>query len=110
MPGKPDDVILFYGEAHSIVRYLIDTYGTDKFRALVAGIKDGKSIDDALLAAYGFDRDGLDARWRTSVGAVARAPTAGLSSTMVVVVGAGIAILLVIAVAGAALFVMGRRS
>lgn len=68
-PGVPDDVILFYGQSKSIVRFMVNKYGPEKLRTLLGLIKKGKSIDTALKEAYGFDRIGLDNEWRRSVGA-----------------------------------------
>lgn len=62
--GDPAGVGLFYGQSWSLVSYLIDTYGQERFARLFAEIKDGKRADDALLAVYGFDQDGLDEEWR----------------------------------------------
>ncbi len=66
--GDPNKVNLSYGESWSLVKYLIDTYGQAKFAQLYAEIKKGKRIDAALQAAYGFDQDGLEDKWRASKG------------------------------------------
>lgn len=81
------DVGLFYGESYALVKYLIESGGSAKFAQLLAAIKSGKSIDQALQASYGFDRTGLYNAWRDSVhlagpgasgpsGSAASAPTA----------------------------------
>ena len=67
-PGDPDKVGLFYGQSWSLVSYLVDTYGEEKFARLFAEIKTGNTTDAALEAVYGFDQGGLDAEWRASVG------------------------------------------
>jgi hypothetical protein len=67
-PGDPDAVNLFYGQSWSLVKYLNDTYGPEKFAQLFAEVKSGKRIDDALEAVYGFDQDGLDNEWRAAHG------------------------------------------
>ncbi len=67
-PGEADQVNLFYGESWSLVSYLIDTYGQDKFAQLYADIKTGKGVDKAFQALYGFDQDGLDNAWRVANG------------------------------------------
>ena len=72
-PGDPSAVNLFYGQSWSFVKYLNDTYGPEKFAKLFAEIKSGKTIDDALKAAYGFDQDGLDNEWRAAHGLPPRA-------------------------------------
>ena len=66
--GDPDKVNLAYGQSWSIVKYLNETYGPEKFAQLFAEIKGGKRIDDALEAVYGFDQDGLDNEWRAANG------------------------------------------
>jgi hypothetical protein len=66
--GDPSGVGLFYGQSWSLVSYLIDTYGQEKFAQLFAEIKGGKRVDNALLAVYGFDQDGLDEEWRAAHG------------------------------------------
>jgi len=67
-PGDPGKVDLFYGESWSLVKFLNDTYGPDKFAQLFAEIKSGKRIDAALDAVYGFDQDGLEDEWRAALG------------------------------------------
>jgi hypothetical protein len=67
-PGDPSGVNLFYGQSWSLVKYLNDTYGPEKFAQLFAEIKGGKRIDAALEAVYGFDQDGLDNEWRAANG------------------------------------------
>ena len=67
-PGDPAKVDLFYGEAWSLVKFLNDGYGPEKFAQLFATIKKGKSIDDALQAVYGFGQDGLEDQWRAANG------------------------------------------
>ncbi|MDP2953306.1 MAG: peptidase MA family metallohydrolase [Chloroflexota bacterium] len=68
-PGKADDVMLFYGEARSVVRFMIDSYGAEKLQTLIQGLKRGNTLDGALREAYGFDLMELEARWRMSIGA-----------------------------------------
>lgn len=69
MPGKPDLVNLFYGEAQSVVRYLISNYGSGKMSELLASFKQGTDINGALVQVYGFDLNALEAQWRASIGA-----------------------------------------
>ncbi len=67
-PGDASQIELFYGEAWSLVSYLVDTYGQEKFARLFADIKTGKGVDKAFEAVYGFDQDGLDNAWRVANG------------------------------------------
>jgi hypothetical protein len=65
-PGKAD---LAYSESWSIVHFLFQKGGGASIRNLLAQLRDGISVDDALRSIYGFDVDGLDAAWRADVGA-----------------------------------------
>ncbi len=69
VPGKPDDVMLMYGEARSVVAYMVNTYGAGPMQKLFEEMRTGVHIDDALEAAYGFDRVGLEDEWRESINA-----------------------------------------
>lgn len=66
--GDPAKVDLFYGQSWSLVSFLVETYGEEKFAQLFAEIKAGNTTDTALETVYGFDQDGLDNEWRASVG------------------------------------------
>ncbi len=67
---------VLYGESWSLVKYLIDTYGEEKFAQLFRVFKGGASTGDALQQVYGFNQDGLENAWRDSVGLPPRsAPT-----------------------------------
>ncbi len=132
-PGKPDDVLLAYGQSWSLVKYLIDTYGKDKYRQLYETlVKEGS--ENALKSVYGVTYDELDSKWRQSVGAKPRsfgsarptplpvfgggepdagrngAPAAGAPGqsgpSPAVFVVAGVVVLLVV---GAGVFVATRR-
>ncbi len=67
---------LYYGQAGSIVRFLVETYGADKFADLLKVFKDGSTADKALQAVYGFDQLGMENAWRASVGLAARSASA----------------------------------
>jgi len=55
---------LSYAQSYSLVRYLLDNYGQDRMLELLTILKRGSTYDEALTEVYGFDIDGLDARWR----------------------------------------------
>ncbi len=65
-------VSLFYAEGGSIVKYLVDMYGPEKFAQLLKTFKDGSTPDDAFKAVYGIDSLGIENGWRGSVGLKAR--------------------------------------
>ncbi len=128
-PGDPDKVELFYGEAWSLVSFLNDKFGPEKFAALFAEIKKGKRIGEALQSVYGFDQDGLEDQWRAIHGLPARetpAPTPPPSSPAEIgsapsntgddggtstglIVGIVLGTLALAAAVGAAGFVLARR-
>ena len=68
-PGTSRDTMVFYGQSRSIVRFMIDRYGADEMRRLMATLKSGKSPAKAIEQVYGFDMPTLDNMWRESVGA-----------------------------------------
>ncbi len=74
--GTSSTVGLYYGQAGSMMRYLIDTYGDAKFASLIRTFKDGSTVDKAFGSTYGFDSAGLENEWRASVGLDPRAAVA----------------------------------
>jgi hypothetical protein len=76
--GVASTVGLYYGQAGSIVKFLVEEYGADKFAELLRTFKDGATQDDAFERVYGLDALGIENAWRVSVGLDARAasPTA----------------------------------
>jgi len=66
--GDASKVSLFYGQAWSLVSFLVETHGPAKFAELFATFKEGSTADKALLKVYGFDQDGLEDAWRASLG------------------------------------------
>jgi len=65
--ADPNKAYLSYAESHSVVEYLLETYGSEKMNQLLMTFKAGSTIDDALTGAFGIDLDGLEADWRASV-------------------------------------------
>ena len=130
-----ETVGLYYGEAGSIVKFLVETYGADKFALLLKTFKDGSTVEKAFQAAYGFDQYGLENEWRQSVGLAPRPASATAvpsatsaatpaakstaaspsssgsgdgSSTAAIAIIAALAVLVVVA-AGAAIVLVRRR-
>jgi hypothetical protein len=80
---------LSYAESYSFVEYLLDNYGQDKMLDLLALLKQGSTYDEALTEVYGFDMDGLDARWRaTLTSPVIPVPRASLLPALIAVLAA----------------------
>jgi len=68
-PGNPEDVIIFYGAASSIVEFMILKYGPDKMLTLLTEHKSGMNLDDAIEYVYGIDKLSLENGWRSYIGA-----------------------------------------
>ncbi|MCI0789173.1 MAG: hypothetical protein J4N88_06290, partial [Chloroflexi bacterium] len=66
--GTPEDIIIAYGQARSVVQYMLDTYGPDRMAALFPVLQRTLNIDQALLEVYGMDQFGLDSAWRKFMG------------------------------------------
>jgi hypothetical protein len=70
--GRADEVDLFYGASHSVVSYLLESYGQDKMRELLQVFRLGTHQETALRQVYGFGLEELDALWRASLGLAPR--------------------------------------
>ena len=94
-----DKAYLSYSQSYSITKFLIETYGQEKMTALLLALKDGMTIDDALIQTYAFDIEGLEDAWRQAIGAQPRSvsaqptaqPTPTFVPTLVPVSGAAVA-------------------
>lgn len=82
-----------YAESRSVVEYMIGNYGNEDILLLLSALKEGDSIDDALLDIYGFDEDGLEEQWRESV-----VNTAGRKTHPVLIISTSIIALAVVCV------------
>jgi len=67
-PSNSEDAVLCYAESYSVVKFLKDNYGSDSFLDMLELLKEGTTDDDALESVYGFNTDGLNDRWRSSLG------------------------------------------
>ena len=72
----PDKAYLSYSQSYSIVKFLIDVYGQNDMTQLLTSLRDGETIDDALMNTYGFNVEGLDDAWRKNIGAATLATSA----------------------------------
>ena len=67
-PADSDAANLAYGESGAVVKFIIDTYGTEAMAHLLDIFSEGSLYDDALEEALGVDTKGLDNVWRSSLG------------------------------------------
>jgi hypothetical protein len=82
-----DKAYLSYSQSYSITKFLVEMYGQERMTALLVALRDGMTIDEALLQTYGFNIEGLEAAWRKGIGAQSRPvpaqPTAQPTPTFV---------------------------
>ncbi len=67
----PEEVNLFYAESYSVVAYMINTYGMDKFVRMAAQIQNGGEINKVVKDVYKPDINSvsdLEKKWRASLG------------------------------------------
>ncbi len=104
------DIGLFYGESYALVKYLIETYGPQKFAQMIAEFKQSGDLDATFMKVYGVDRDGLYRAWRVSLGLPpepgqrrgGQADGAGGADTTTVLVVGATALMVALALAAAA--------
>ena len=58
------DYSMVYPQAHSVIEYLVETYGRDKVVEILRNFKTGLSPSNALKKSIGVDMIGLEAEWR----------------------------------------------
>jgi hypothetical protein len=68
-PGDANLTLVAYGQARSVVDYMITKYGTDNMANLLSLLKSGRGIDSSLEEVYGIDLENLESDWRDSIGA-----------------------------------------
>ena len=66
--GTPRETLRNYGQGHSVVSYMLGTYGPEPMAELFANLRETHNLEKALAAAYGLTIDELDNEWRESVG------------------------------------------
>jgi hypothetical protein len=64
-----DKAYLSYSQSYSITKFLVEMHGQEKMTNLLLSLRDGLTIDNALMQTYGFDVEGLEGAWRNAIGA-----------------------------------------
>ena len=67
VPGRPEDVVVFYAQSWSVVTHMIETHGAERMSALLEALDSGLEIDEALRQVYGMGVDGLESEWRAQL-------------------------------------------
>ena len=94
VPGRSNDISLFYAQAWSVVDYMVDTYGTERIPVLLGTLNLGKRIDEALPLVYGMTVEEMDEEWRNDLlgtTPIAPRPDPGTIGTSALLTGAAVA-------------------
>jgi len=66
-PSTESQVDIAYAQAADIVRFLVRREEKHRFRGLISGLRDGETMDRALLNSYGEETATLESEWREDV-------------------------------------------
>ena len=69
VPGRRDEISVFYPQAGHFVAYLINSHGHERIGALLENLDSGQEIADAFLSAYGESLYDVENVWRSTLGA-----------------------------------------
>ncbi|MGH2545008.1 MAG: peptidase MA family metallohydrolase, partial [Ardenticatenaceae bacterium] len=67
IPGRPQEVRIFYPQAWSVVDYMLTAYDEARMSNLLQAINQGSRIEEAIPAAYGVTLSELEAQWLRTV-------------------------------------------
>jgi len=67
-PADPMEANLAYGQSGAMVKFIVDTYGSEAMAKLLSIFSEGAIPDEALQQALGVDTDALDNEFRLSLG------------------------------------------
>ena len=66
-PANENEADVAYAEAADVVRFLVRREDQHRFRGLVSRLRDGETMDAALLNSYGEETATLESEWRDDV-------------------------------------------
>jgi hypothetical protein len=66
-PSSENEADIAYAEAADVVRFLVRREDQHRFRGLVSRLRDGETMDTALLNSYGEETSTLESEWREDV-------------------------------------------
>jgi hypothetical protein len=66
-PLDESEASIAYAEAADVVRFLIKREERHRFRGLISRLRDGETMDSALLNSYGEETATLESEWREEV-------------------------------------------
>lgn len=71
-PNGSEQAQLAYGQSYSVVKFMIQEYGKEKFAELLSVYERGAAPDDGLLQVYGMNQNQIENAWRIKIGAPER--------------------------------------
>ena len=74
VPGRPEEVRLFYAQSWSVVEFMFKVYGAERMMELLRAIDGGIRIEQAIPEVYGIGVEQLERAWSADV--VATTPLA----------------------------------
>ena len=69
VPGRRDEISVFYPQSGHFVAFLIARYGHERVAALLGNLDAGEEIADAFNSAYGVSLYDVENDWRSTLGA-----------------------------------------
>jgi len=63
-PAHEAEVSIAYAQAADVVRFLVRREELHRFRGLVSRLRDGETLDEAMLNSYGVELATLESEWR----------------------------------------------
>ena len=69
IPGRRDEISVFYPQSGHFVAYLIARYGHERVASLLGNLDSGQEIADAFHSAYGESLYDVENDWRSTLGA-----------------------------------------
>jgi hypothetical protein len=66
-PGVPADVRLFYAQASSVVKYVMDAHGPEMMASLLEALNKGGGIEAAVREVYGLSLEDLERAWKADL-------------------------------------------
>ena len=67
VPGRPEDVALFYSQAWSVVSYLMDVHGEERMAVFIDTVNNVSGIDAAAVEAYGMTLAEIQRDWEATL-------------------------------------------
>jgi len=67
VPGRPEDVRLFYAQSNAIVEHMMDKFGEHKMPELLSELKSGSDIESSLKKVYGLTSVELQEDWEENL-------------------------------------------